>query len=138
MDRVTINIETQGGLRASEIIADLRAAAETLYYPMTLVGFWDYRAGHAPLCPQEERRESCPHELPDDDPDRVDYRMTMQRERQGNLEVFFPHAGIRGVSFVIGTRIAMRRGRFANRPYTADKHGHSTLCTPHGCINDSE
>ena len=44
MDRVTVNIETQGGIRASEIIADLRAAAETLYYPMTLVGFWDYRA----------------------------------------------------------------------------------------------
>ena len=44
MDRVTVNIETQGGMRASEIIADLRATAETLYYPMTLVGFWDYRA----------------------------------------------------------------------------------------------
>ncbi len=93
MDRVTVNIETQGGLRASEIIADLRSAAETLYYPMTLVGFWDYRADMH-LCPQEERRETCPHTLPEDDPRRVDYRMTMQRERQGNLEVVFPHAGI--------------------------------------------
>ena len=93
MDRVIVNIETQGGIRASEIIADLRAAAETLYYPMTLVGFWDYRADMH-LCPQEERRQECPHRLPDGDPSRVYYRMTMQRERQGNLEVFFPHAGI--------------------------------------------
>ena len=93
MERVTVTIKAQGGTRASEIIADLRAAAETLYYPMTLVGFWDYRA-KMHLCPQEERREACPHDLPEEDPDRVDYRMTMQRERQGHLEVFFPHAGI--------------------------------------------
>ena len=93
MERVTVTIEAQGGTRASEIIADLRAAAETLYYPMTLVGFWDYRA-KMHLCPQEERREACPHDLPEEDPDHVDYRMTMQRERQGHLEVFFPHAGI--------------------------------------------
>lgn len=91
MDRVTINIETVGGTRASEIIADLRTTAETLYYPMTLVGFWDYRQDMH-LCPQEERLKPCPHKLRD--PDHVDYQTTIQRERQGNLEVFFPHAGI--------------------------------------------
>jgi hypothetical protein len=93
MDRVTIDIETDGGTRASEIVADLRSAAETLYYPMTLVGFWDHRHDMH-LCPQEERLKPCLHKLPDDDPDHVDYQTTMQRERQGSLEVFFPHAGI--------------------------------------------
>ncbi len=93
MDKVVVHIDTQGGVRASEIIADLRAAAETLYYPMQLVGFWDRRADMH-LCPHEERRELCPHRLPADDLDRVDYRVTMQRERQANVEVFFPHAGI--------------------------------------------
>ncbi len=93
MDRVVVNIETDGGTRASEIIADLRTTAETLYYPMTLVGFWDYQQD-THLCPQQERLKPCPHNLPDDNPHRVDYQTTMQRERQGNLEVFFPHAGI--------------------------------------------
>lgn len=90
IERVTVGIETAGGVRASEILADLRAAAETLYYPMKLVGFWDHRTDMH-LCPYEERRRPCPHRLPDD---ALDYRVTMQRERQGSLEVFFPHAGI--------------------------------------------
>ena len=44
MDRVIIRIETDDGTRASETIADLRNAAEVLYFPMTLVGFWDHQA----------------------------------------------------------------------------------------------
>ena len=93
MDRVTVNIEAEGGTRASEIIADLRSAAETLYFPMKLVGFWDHRADMH-LCPQEERRQECPHRLPDTDAGRLHYELTLQRERRANLEVTFPHAGI--------------------------------------------
>ena len=93
MDRVTVDIEAEGGTRASEIIADLRTAAETLYFPMKLVGFWDHRADMH-LCPQEERRQECPHRLPDRDAGRLDYELTLQRERRANLEVTFPHAGI--------------------------------------------
>ena len=93
MDRVTITIASEGGSRPSEILADLRAAAETLYFPMRLVGFWDSRAD-IHLCPQEERRERCPHRLPDGDAGRIEYEVTMSRERRGSLEVAFPHAGI--------------------------------------------
>lgn len=93
MDRVTITIDTEGGSRPSEILADLRAVAETLYFPMRLVGFWDSRAD-IHLCPQEERRELCPHRLPTGDAGRVDYETTISRERRGSLQVVFPHAGI--------------------------------------------
>lgn len=98
MDRLTIRIERiegdAGGARASEILADLRSAAETLYFPMKVVGFWDYQAD-LHLCPQEERREACPHKLAADDPARVDYARTLQRERRASVEVCFPHAGVR-------------------------------------------
>ena len=93
MDRVTITIETEGGARPSEILADLRAVAETLYFPMRLVGFWDCRAD-IHLCPQEERREPCPHRLSVGDAGRVGYEATIARERRGSLQVAFPHAGI--------------------------------------------
>ena len=93
MDRVTVTIATEGGSRPSEIIADLRAVAETLYFPMRLVGFWDSRADMH-LCPQEERREACPHNLPVGHAERVGYETTISRERRGSLQVVFPHAGI--------------------------------------------
>ena len=93
MDRAIINIETTSEFRASEIIADLRNVAETLYFPMKLVGFWDYQADMH-LCPQEERRQECLHKLPNTDPRRVEYAGALQRERHANLEVFFPHAQI--------------------------------------------
>lgn len=92
MDRVTIDIKSIGEIRASEIVADLRAAAETLYFPMKLVGFWDYRQNFH-VCPQEERRLPCPHNLPKDDPSYVPYETTVQRDRRGSLSVDFPHAG---------------------------------------------
>ncbi len=93
IDKVTLNVETDGDARASEIIADLRTVAETLYFPMKLVGFWDYQADMH-LCPYEERGEACPHRLPKDDPRHVDYAVTMQRERRANIQISFPHAGV--------------------------------------------
>ena len=93
MDRVVVNFETDSKMRASETVADLRNAAETLYFPMRLAGFWDYQADMH-LCPQEERQKECPHNLPESDPGYVTYIETLQRERRSNLEVFFPHANV--------------------------------------------
>ena len=93
MERVVVEIATDGDYRATETIADLRNAAETLYFPMRLVGFWDTRAGMH-LCPQEERMQPCPHRLPEDDPAYVDYAQQLQRYRGGSLAVFFPHAEV--------------------------------------------
>ena len=93
MDRVTIGIDTQGPSRPSEILADLRSVAETLYFPMRLVGFWD-RQADVHLCPQEERRQECLHRLAPGDPGRVDYETTLSRERRASLQVAFPHADI--------------------------------------------
>ena len=93
MERVVVEITSDGDYRATETVADLRNAAETLYFPMRLVGFRDTRADMH-LCPQEERMQPCPHRLPEDDPAYVDYVLQLQRDRGGSLEVFFPHAGV--------------------------------------------
>ena len=93
IDRVTVEIGIDGDARASEILADLRSVAETLFFPMKLVGFWDYKA-NLHLCPQEERREACPHNLPGDHPQRIEYLSTLQRERRASIELNFPHAEI--------------------------------------------
>lgn len=94
IDKITLAVETESHARASEILADLRSVAETLYFPMKMVGFWDYGAD-LHLCPQEERREVCPHKLPAGHPDRVEYVRTLQRERKASLELHFPHAGVK-------------------------------------------
>ena len=94
MNRVTVSLDTKGGTRASEILADLRVVAETLYFPMKVVGFWDERAD-VHLCPEENRREECPHRHPPSDPRYADYGAALQRQLQVSLEVAFPHAGIK-------------------------------------------
>ncbi len=93
MNKVTIRIDADGDIRASEILADLRTAAETLFFPMRQVGFWDYQAD-IHLCPQEERRQPCPHNLPAEHPSRTEYASTMQRERRASVQVVFPHANV--------------------------------------------
>ncbi len=93
VDKVVVNFETNGMTRASEIISDLRNATESIYFPMKLVGFWDHQADMH-LCPQEERRQECPHKLPKSVPSHVDYATALQRERRANLEVHYPHAGV--------------------------------------------
>jgi len=93
MNKVIVNITSEGGCRASETIADLRNAAETLYFPMKLAGFWDSR-DRIHLCPDEERRKPCNH-LGEESKALAEYANLLQRDRQANLEVFFPHAGVR-------------------------------------------
>lgn len=93
MEKVTLNITSDGTVRATEIISDLRIVAETFYGPMKMVGFWDYQQDMH-LCPHLERRQECPHTLPDDNPKHISYTSTLERERHCNLAVSFPHAGI--------------------------------------------
>lgn len=94
MHRIQINIETEGGFRATEIIADLRNVVETLFNPFKLVGFWDSQADGMHLCPHEQLGRECPHKLPDDDPMHVDYFTTADNDMRAVLEVSFPHAGL--------------------------------------------
>ena len=93
MNTATINIVTESGMRASEIIADLRNASEILYYPMRLVGFRDYKLD-LHLCPQEQRREECPHGLAESDPRYVDYEAFLERSMHAKIRLDFPHADI--------------------------------------------
>ena len=91
---VQVNIEEHEVFRPSEIIADLRAAAEALFFPLKMVGFWDSHADMH-LCPQEQRREGCPHRLDSEDDEYVDYEEMVSRQMGATLRVEFPHAKVR-------------------------------------------
>ena len=82
---VQVTIQEHEVFRPSEIIADLRTAAEALYFPLRMVGFWDSHADMH-LCPQEQRREVCPHRLPEDDDGYVVYDETASRDHGGDAE----------------------------------------------------
>ena len=90
---VQVNIEEHEVFRPSEIIADLRAAAEALYHPFKVVGFWDSHADMH-LCPWEQRREECPHRLSAEDEGFVEYEDTVSRDMGATLRVEFPHASV--------------------------------------------
>ena len=79
--------------RPSEIIADLRAAAEAVYFPLKMVGFWDSHADMH-LCPQEQLRKECPHRLPKEDAGFVDYEEMVSNQLGATLRVVFPHARV--------------------------------------------
>ena len=58
--RIVVQVTTDSGFRATEIVADLRNTAETLFFPMHCVGFWDGpTSGH--ICPDEQRGQKCSH-----------------------------------------------------------------------------
>ena len=88
METIEINLINNKKFRASEIIADLKSISETLYFPMKMVGFWDYHL-NIHLCPQLERREICNHELNQTNPSYINYEETIQRERKAVLCVYF-------------------------------------------------
>ncbi len=94
MHRIQINIEAEGGFRATEVIADLRIVAETLFSPFKLVGFWDQQADGMHLCPQEVLGRECLHKLPQQDPRHVDYVTTADNDMRAVLEVTFSHADL--------------------------------------------
>jgi len=91
---IRVNVEENEVFNASQILADLRMVAETLFHPMRLVGFWDGLANGMHLCPHEGRKMRCPHKLPHDDPSFVEYSRTAEREMDASLEVVFPHAQV--------------------------------------------
>jgi len=89
---INVDIEANEVFRASEILADLRVVSETLFYPMKVVGFWDYHLDGTHLCPQKTLKMTCPHELPKDDQNYIEYSVTATREFGAILKVKFPHA----------------------------------------------
>ncbi|MDP6454015.1 MAG: hypothetical protein QF898_11950 [SAR202 cluster bacterium] len=93
MEIVTINIEPNSPYRASETMADLRNAAESMYFPMKTAGFWDSRLDFH-LCPEEERRQECPHRLANGEFDIAAYSRSLERTRHATLQLEFPHAQI--------------------------------------------
>ena len=93
MNTVIITIEPNEPYRATEVVADLRNVAESLYFPMKLVGFRDSRAD-IHLCPDEERHISCSHRTPDGSLDVAAYGRSLERQRRASLEVAFEHAGV--------------------------------------------
>ncbi len=93
IETVELAVAAVATYRATEIVADLRNAAETLFFPMRSVGYWDVRSGDH-LCPQTRLGGQCPHMLPPNDHRRVDYLTTVERELEGVLDVHFPHAQV--------------------------------------------
>ena len=94
MERIVVSIDTEGPFRATEAMADLRNVAETLFFPMRFVAFWDTQADGAHLCRQEELGRVCPHRLPLEDPQYEEYSATAERDMRATLEVSFQHAGV--------------------------------------------
>ena len=93
MTSVTVDIHTESGFRATEILADLRNVAEVLFYPMMCVGFWDGPSG-GHICPQLQRGEECSHSnVPGPEP-LAAYRLTVEDQLRGSIEVVFPHADV--------------------------------------------
>jgi len=93
MEIVKVIIEPNIPYRATETMADLRNVAESLYYPMKTAGFWDSRPD-LHLCPEEERRQECPHRLANGDFDASAYSRSLERNRNVILQLEFPHAQI--------------------------------------------
>ena len=92
MDRVEIDIVTASAYRATEIVADLRNAAEVLYHPMKSVGYWDVRSSDH-RCPQAALGSQCPHVLPRDNPKFIAYEQTIS-DLEGFLDIYFPHGQV--------------------------------------------
>jgi hypothetical protein len=92
MDYITVDI-AKGAFRPTEILAELRIVAETLYAPMKMVGFWDKDEGMH-LCPEVEKHKPCLHD-PENPGERfLSYVKTLERERQATLAILFKHSGI--------------------------------------------
>ncbi len=94
IERAAVRIDTDSSFRPSEIMGDLRIVAETLYFPMRLVGFWD-ETSDSHMCPETEVAKPCPHLLDEGDSGFVPYFRSMQRYKGAAIEVTFPHARVR-------------------------------------------
>ena len=93
MDRIEINIVTNSGYRPTEVVADLRNAVESIYFPMKAVAYWDVRSQDH-RCPQALLGKGCPHVLPPDDSRYVPYEKTVEWDLDGVVDVYFPHGQV--------------------------------------------
>lgn len=94
MWKIAVEVENHPVFVASHILADLRIVAETLFYPLRQVGFWDRQADGMHFCPQAIRGSQCPHSLHKSDPDFVDYARTAEVDLNAVLEVYFRHSDL--------------------------------------------
>lgn len=90
---VVLHIETDGDYRGSEIVADLRNVAETLFFPLRVVGYWDEPTGDH-LCPPTSLGKECPHIVSHESPWYIPYTKMIEEELNGVLRVEFPHADV--------------------------------------------
>lgn len=103
MELLEIPISADTSYRASEIVADLRNAAEELFSPMKVVGYWDAPTTDH-LCPLALLQLDCPNidasktlQDPTKPTCRIElnaYRESVEYERSGALELYFPHADV--------------------------------------------
>lgn len=93
MERVEITIAGAPDYRATEMVADLRNAVESMYFPMKAVAYWDVRSRDH-RCPQSLLGKPCPHVLSMDDPRYVPYERTVERDLDGAVDVYFPHGQV--------------------------------------------
>ena len=93
MDRVEIRIAGLSDYRATEMVADLRNAVESIYFPLKAVAYWDVRSKDH-RCPQSLLGKPCPHVLLPDDPKYVEYEETVERDLDGVVDVYFPHGQV--------------------------------------------
>ena len=90
---VEVHILTKSLFRPTEIVADLRNVAETLYHPLKLAGFWDERTS-AHLCIDENKGGICRHRTGEG---AFSIELYLQDDRplaRHTMIVKFPHAGI--------------------------------------------
>ena len=90
---VEVNISPQNKFRPTEIIADLRNVAETLYHPLKLSGFWDERASEH-LCFDKNKGDICRHLTSEGVFSMELYLQDNRPLSKHTMIVKFPHAGI--------------------------------------------
>ena len=90
---VEVNISTKSSFRPTEIVADLRNVAETLYHPLKLAGFWDERTSEH-LCIDENKGVLCSHRTKEGTFSIALYIQDDRPLSKHTMIVKFPHARI--------------------------------------------
>ena len=89
LEIINVSVEGSGIYRGTEIVADLRNVAETLFHPFRSIGFWDKKSGEH-LCAELLKREECIHEANSKGLDK--YRKFLEEKNNAILEISFTHA----------------------------------------------
>jgi len=82
MKIIKVIIETDSDFRATEIPADLKIAAETLFYPLKSIGIYDKRTGEHPC-----RKQPCNH-MNNENSDEL-IRNDLEKDFGATCEIYF-------------------------------------------------